>query len=432
MIKNTIVKCNFCEEKIFLRFQLGCFDIPFDFYCPNCGVSVSGALYVSKNHFIVKNALEIEEDIKNVKFYGNFSTEFLNKKISEFSTLEDIVNDGFSPFMSTMVLFENDERYMKIINNVGNFYRFKKETWINLIPLYELFFNYKLNLIKKPLLKFSQNYIIKNELDAMISLHQLTLLGMNFIMPTNTLYDYIEISKKIFEKNNLEKTFEFISFLNEKIKLNSLSEKVIEIYKKWIVDFEKYMAVIILSMGEKNELVDRKSFGISTINFEDMKSFFVNSYELILELITLPIGLNNIILRNHYDNFSEESCYKNFKTYFEQSKFNRLKSLVKDEPYSKYLDMNRHIRNSIAHYDYKLNKQTQIITFFDKYGENTETIEMYLFDFALLCYENIKVIIYMNELLYNIRKLDFIKKGIKSNINPNFKKINIVENELCI
>ena len=66
------------------------------------------------------------------------------------------------------------------------------------------------------------------------------------------------------------------------------------------------MAVIILSLGDKTSLIDKENYGISTINFENMKPFFVESYELILEMITLPIGLNNIIERKQYNNFSEK------------------------------------------------------------------------------------------------------------------------------
>ena len=66
MIKHSIIKCNFCEEKIFLRFQIGCFDIPFDFYCPNCGVSINGTQFIDKNEFVVNNAMEIDENIENV------------------------------------------------------------------------------------------------------------------------------------------------------------------------------------------------------------------------------------------------------------------------------------------------------------------------------------------------------------------------------
>ena len=62
MIKRSVVKCDFCKEKILLRFQMGYFDIPFDFYCPNCGISISGTKLINSNRLILNNAQNIEED----------------------------------------------------------------------------------------------------------------------------------------------------------------------------------------------------------------------------------------------------------------------------------------------------------------------------------------------------------------------------------
>ena len=196
MIKSTIVKCNFCNEKILLRFQIGYFNIPCDFSCPNCDVSIHGIKKINKNNLIISNAKEISEEINNARFYGNFSTEFLNKKVSKFNCLEDIINNGTSPFMNTTMMFEDYKKCQNIMEKMGKFLRFK-ESFLNKInPLHELFFNKKIDLIEKPLLEFSENYIIKNELDAEIALHQLITMGMNHIMPSNTLKEYTDSDKE--------------------------------------------------------------------------------------------------------------------------------------------------------------------------------------------------------------------------------------------
>ena len=162
MIKSTIVKCNFCNEKILLRFQIGYFNIPFDFSCPNCDISIYGIKKINENNLIISNAKEISEEINNAKFYGNFSTEFLNKKVSRFNCLEDIINNGASPFMNTTMMFEDYEKYQNIMGKMGNFLHFKEKFLKKIKPLHELFFNKRLDLMANPLLEFSENYIIKN------------------------------------------------------------------------------------------------------------------------------------------------------------------------------------------------------------------------------------------------------------------------------
>lgn len=425
MIKSTIVKCDFCNEKILLRFQIGYFDIPFDFSCPNCDISIYGIKKINENNLIISNAKEISEEINNAKFYGNFSTEFLNKKVSRFNCLEDIINNGASPFMNTTMMFENYEKYQNIMEKMGGFLHFKEKFSKKIKPLHELFFNKRLDLIENPLLEFSENYIIKNDLDAEIALHQLITMGMNYIMPPNTLKEYTDMANKLMLGKEINETIKFIEFIETKINTKELSEKIIEIYDRWINDFEKYMSVIILSVVNKIDQIDKEKYGISTINFKDMRTFYADSYELILEMITLPVGLNNIIERKNYDCFPANSKINNFKTFFNNTKYQRLDALKDDEEFSKYLNINNNVRNSIAHFDYKINNETQLITFYDKYKSSEKLIEMYLFDFALLCYENIKFIVYLNELFYNIKKISYIKNGLRPNINPNFKEINI-------
>ena len=34
----------------------------------------------------------------------------------------------------------------------------------------------------------------------------------------------------------------------------------------------------------------------------------------------------------------------------------------------------------------------------------------------ILCYENIQVVVYLNELLYNLKKVDYIQNGMKLHI----------------
>lgn len=419
------MKCNFCNENILLRFQLGYFDIPFDFNCPNCGVSIHGIKKVSENYLQVNNAKEVSEGIGNVKFFGNFSTEFLNKKISKFNGLENMFTNGAGPYINTAIIFGDYYEYQTVMKDMEKFFHFR-ESFLNKIkPLYQLFFNEKLDLIVKPLLGFSENYIIKNYLDAEITLHQLITIGMNHIMPSNTLRDYIDIANKLILGEEINETINFIEFFETKINTRELSEKIIEMYDRWINDFEKYMSVIILSIASKTGEVDKEKYGISTINFKDMRSFYADSYELILEMIIIPVGLNNIIERKNYDCFPDGSKINSFKTFFDNTKYQRVYALNDEEEFSKYLNINNNIRNSIAHFDYKINNETQLITFYDMYKSSEKIIEMYLFDFALLCYENIKFIVYLNELFYNIKKINYIKNGLRPNINPNFKEINI-------
>ena len=70
----------------------------------------------------------------------------------------------------------------------------------------------------------------------------------------------------------------------------------------------------------------------------------------------------------------------------------------------------------ISHYTYEFDPSSQKITFYDKYKNKQNIVELYLCDLALLCYDNITILLYLNELFYNLRKIDFIQSGMKPNI----------------
>ena len=41
---------------------------------------------------------------------------------------------------------------------------------------------------------------------------------------------------------------------------------------------------------------------------------------------------------------------------------------------------------------------------------------MYLIDLACYCYENLMILFYLNELMYTLRKIDFLQDGLKPTI----------------
>jgi hypothetical protein len=180
----------------------------------------------------------------------------------------------------------------------------------------------------------------------------------------------------------------------------------------------------MLSLGNAVEKLDKDTFGIATTSFEDMIKFYADSYELILDYIDVAIGLNNIVVRGDHNTFPANTirvnkktpCVGNFEDYREIVKSSRLNLLVDNEPFSKAIPLNRKVRNAIAHFSYEFNAGTQKITFSDKYKSSDNTVELYLIELALLCYENISILVYLDELLYSLRKIHYTKMGMFPNI----------------
>ena len=416
MIDHNFSQCQYCGTKIFLRFQMGYFDIPFDFCCPNCGVHIHGVRYlVDKCSLIIHNASVIESEIDDMEYYADFSVELPHKKISKLVSFDQIALDGFGPFMAMTRMFDGNS-YQILLDKMGKFLSFRRKIWDKTLPLYDLYYNNKIDLASEHFLKLGKHFIVKNKLDACMALHQTTILGFNNIMQESTLQKFSKLGEDILRGLNIFKIYEFISYLGGEEYFISLLKRLIKIFSRWIEDFEKHIPMVMLSLGEVKDKFNFQTHGIATASFEDMKSFYSDSYELILDMVEISIGLNNISHRggyNMFNNTAEVTCFDNYR---KKAKSERLKAIISGERYSKEIIINKKVRNAIAHYDYDFEPSSQIITFIDKYKNKENIVKLYLADLSLLCYDNIVILVYLSELMYSLRKIDYTIKGHKPNI----------------
>lgn len=415
MIDRIYIKCNYCKTNILLRFQLGEFDIPFSFNCPNCNVNINGIRRIVSNNFIeLNNAIQVEET--EPEYYEDLAVELPHRKIQKYVSFETMYYNGISPFMDMIKLFKDPQDYMNIMKSIGSFMAFKVNDWDLIKSLYDLYFGNRIDLIQDPIIKFSPNYIVNNKLDATMALHQLTIVGLNKILESNSLEEFMKYSSKIMGKENIAEVKKFVKFIKNNMDFDFELKRIIKVYSRWIEDFEKYIPIVTISLGNLREKFNKENYGIATMSFENMINFYKDTYELLLDMVTFAVGLNNIFTRGKYDSFSDKTDILNFEKYNNLVKSQRLKALIQEEPFSKCISMNRNVRNAIAHYTYDFDSKSQKIYFYDKHKNNESIVELYLCDLALLCYDNIRILVYLNELFYSLRKIDFIESGMIPNI----------------
>lgn len=428
MVDHIFAQCNYCKTKLLLRFQMGYFDIPFDICCPDCGVHIHGLRkIVNEQSTTVNNASTIECELDDVDYYADFSVELPHAKTRQYKSLESLTETGFSPFMMAAGLYGNT--YLSLVETMKRFLSFRDSYWPKLTPLFDLFFNGKIGLTEEHFLKLSPRFVVKNQLDALMALHQTMVLGINSILVDGTLGKFVDTSKQIAAPSNLAKLDELNTALGGEDHFNSLEKRLVKIYDRWMANFEKYIPATMLSIGKATDKFDKGKFGIATTSFEDMKAFYSDSYELILDFLGVAVGLNNIAVRGDCNAFpantirvnKQTACVGSFSDYHEIVKSSRLGLLAEDEPFSQVIPLNRHVRNAIAHFDYEFDAGTQKIMFHDKHKNKDNSVELYLIDLALLCYENMTILVYLDELLYNLRKIYYTKAGTAPHIKAQSK-----------
>lgn len=410
MVNNVFVQCNACKMKINLRAQMGLFDIPFHVHCPKCHSTISGKVFVEDNNFNVENAEIIKCD--DEEFYSvELSAEFPTRKAIHKKRYEI----ELSPYMRNFFLYGSEERAIEETQKTMYFANFVKSGLSEMKQNFELFWNNQdkilfarvMDTIKQyPYIPFSE---VNNKFDAAVALHQLllTTTGISIIIGKDTLGEYTKIGQLVIgNRNHFNEIGEFIA--NGKIDFNSIETKSFKLIELFAKVYEQLIPVIALKNGDCLGNVDKNQLGIMTANFDELTDFYAKSYEWIFDNLKVILGLNNIFVRNDLTKCVNGKSYQDF---IKESNGNKMKNgyINEKEPFSKPISsLNNRVRNAIQHFDSDIDYETQLITFNDR----NKSVDLYLIDFADLCIENFRIVFYILELVYNLRKLSFIQKGI--------------------
>lgn len=184
--------------------------------------------------------------------------------------------------------------------------------------------------------------------------------------------------------------------------------------------------VVALRNAGSIDLIDKTSQGIMTANFDELSDFFAKSYEWILENIWIIGILNNLFIREDINIFPNRKTYQEFNKSAKGSRLNN-NYIDVNELFSKPLgSLNNKVRNAIQHFDAEIDYISQEITFTNTNKGNKVTINNSLIDFTKLCIENFCLMVYLLELVYNLRKLDYtINKNISTIPNLTLENFHI-------
>lgn len=417
MVYNQLVSCNSCKTKIRLRAQIGYCDIPFNIHCPKCFFQISGHLLIDQENVTIKLDLlnaALEPGSSKHDFCAELSAEFPTRKIYE----NNVVYPELSPFMRSSQLFGKMDLATNAIGKAMVFPNFVKNDWRRVHSYFEPLWNERAETLYKQIedeiinLKCTPLSKVNNILDATMALHQLLLMtsGIIYILPENTIQEYMGIRRMIDSGGN---PIEFLRFIDTmKLDLNSIERGAIKLIDLFSKLSEQLIPVIALRDADCMANIDKEEYGIMTANFDELSDFYAKSSEWILDNINIVIASNNIIERGDF-----EKCIggKDFKEIlFIRSKYNKLNYISEDEFFSRPTSsLNNRIRNAIQHFDNKIDYNLQRITFTDNYAGKSKTEEIYLIDFTELCIENFSMIMYLMEIVYNFKKLQFTSQGIK-------------------
>lgn len=235
----------------------------------------------------------------------------------------------------------------------------------------------------------------------------------------------------------------------DKEKISGLADRIggvhglIVAYRKTIEVFSEFMNIYPnLLPAETYEhilLKEAASTCIATCSFIDLKTYYQDAYEALLSLLYIPVGLDNITIRNDYQHFSDEfnSVYckngkRDFSWYSKLDNGTRINKLGTTETFQRLIEFpaNRLLRNGIGHNNIQYDSIMQTITAFDLKKPNKIDYQDSLMNVAIACLGLAKTAVIFSEIILYMLRAEFRAQGVRSMLHPRFYR-NVQPNDKC-
>ncbi|MCM3768130.1 metal-binding protein [Neobacillus niacini] len=413
------LQCEVCGAKTLIRIQVGWLDMhPIRFNCGKCGILITGTMYQDQLNV---NAHTEFDNVKKVPdkgdsdFHIEVSGELLTEKLQPYK----FKNTLFPPFF-TSGIWMMDEGMGEFKERTLRFLSIIKNDWPKYRRVNELWFNGNYQYLRKDLKKQISNkqFPLNNELQYLIAIRQTNIRLLSSILSENFFEKQIKfIGEEVSDlKKNKDKEFlTLIEYFSTSIHRNE--EKIFECIKQFIEKFRFMIPVFGIEFyknGSQTELYEK---GITTVSFEELKQFYVDVYEVITEMLELIVAYNNLKYRGNFQLMKEKrKDVVTLDDYKKKNKGAKLEFVDGNEEYDNivYPYLNNKLRNAIGHNTYKMDIQSQQITYFPKGTEDNEDHPVIsLKDFTRSCWDIFQSLMNLSELVYQTRKVYYLNQDLK-------------------
>ncbi|MRN56817.1 hypothetical protein [Paenibacillus monticola] len=402
MNSNLKLQCEVCKNVVLLKVYGGyVHENSFTFSCPKCNVTVSGYLIWNENldegmvkEFKCKNATYVHEG--SPTHVLQLATEFFTDKIKQFDPND--ITSFFPPYMLEVSKSRaTQQKKTELVSMVSD--GFENEANIS-FRIWELYKNNKhafliSQLIQNEYVK-KPTYALENlKIDYSDIIKQVLYRPFSFLF-IEDYYRIQDLQKKLLQlkSKNLTELQSLKKDLSELITYSD--ENIIQLLKNFSIYFELLWPIILTYIcGPKEIDKIKETKGILTTNFDMLKNYYVESFEILSSILPIFLGIQNIYLRGNRNDFETETAreFKDIHTINEyntkmQNKGNRLKYFTKENIFLPLLDpntLNNSIRNSIGHHSYEYEADNQLI----KFNDRSKSWDLYLIEFGDLLFKTI-------------------------------------------
>ncbi|MGI8383188.1 hypothetical protein [Robertmurraya sp. P23] len=398
MNHNLNLKCEVCSNVVRLKIYGGHELVnPFAYSCPECNVTISGNLIWNEDmkeglikEFKCSNAVSVSIEDGKESHMLQIATEFFTDKIKEFNNADPTL--FFSPFMMDEASFEVKQKKKNIVSFVTE--NFERD-FVVTIRIWELY--------KKKNIKYLNRQLLFNGFIEPVPLGQLLKVDHDnkimevlynpfraFLLESGQYKKLLQFRSKL-EEYKRSSHDEISALQKDLYELTTYSDENLVHLLTNFSNYYRYIWPIILSDIYKTTNLDdiKTSKGILTANFEILKNYYVEAFEILCSLLPVFLGLQNIRLRGKRNNFEEKisTDFPSIKTIIDYdkkviNKGNKVKYFERENIFSNIFDinatLNNSIRNSIGHHSYSYEADQQLIIL----KERNKTSNLFLIEFG--------------------------------------------------
>ena len=417
MVYNIYIKCNTCGTPIRLRIQLDGsiyrYDLPIHVCCPNpnCGDEFD-CHFNHKQGILPKWFVASEEETPN--YVISYSPQLPISSDIKYGVGQTFM---LTPFLALGILYTPPKvshfgAYMQtILKEVYPYRTLLKE----LIPILK-----KRNVMafQKKMMKIMELENNKRDLSSIKECHDaytdfVESLRRSFSSPeyeSNASGGVLEKCIHSIHSHSKEEIQALMDVVKRTTNIQKWKEDAMRYLGSFLEHSEKYYPVMFFIQVGDITIPHAIDFMIDTIDVDSVHVDFSKSFNLLNDMLLLPVGLCNMDLTEDFNIFPNATT--GMKGINGLSEFAKLPVGLKIEKLSdygvieKYLAncFNSHVRNGIAHDNTIFYTDTQMVEYYYKMNDN-ETHEDYrLIDVAIMTFVNTLHVMEMFVLLNTISK----------------------------
>lgn len=419
------LKCDVCGTIIALRTQIGWLkQYPIRIYCGKCGILIEGSVSIDhegsnfSQDFL--NASTISNPMPTPDFVMEASGELLADKMQ--ACKNGKLPKNFSPFLKTMNLMDL-EMMADFAKSTARFLYFRKEKWPEIRRINELWINEKYEYLEKEMRKYlhPKTFPLSNELEYLRGLNTLNLIGLSIIFDKGRFQQNDQfIMQEIVELAdiNFSQFCNLINYFNENRIIQACELRIFRQFDNFINLFPNLVPVFGMQFYKEIPKDISINKGLSTVSFEDLKQFYIDTYETVADAIDLIVSYNNLKYRGNYEIMAaKRKKILSLTDFSKMSKGDKIKFLDGKEKFDELIfpNLDNRIRNAIGHNSYECDGISQIITLYLKGpSDKSNVVRIYLLDFAKACWELFLCLIDLYGLVYQTRKNYYVINGYGS------------------